>query len=433
VILGQKGPGDTNQLNLKILNEVKPNVLQYLPYGVTTLEIKIEGDSDELLGYIYPINTADKEKKHFVGFADESEDFLVLWGAGSEAGLKLTNTNVSGRLYFQILHKGKSPDIQTVTLCHSQTKDPICSVTLIPAEDSPNVVKMDISPGDADDLRIITFKGSKIPLYYSRWFPPRPSENEKIQYYEINVPNIKIKFKAKESNFIQEINSDIDIFLNDDPNPIAKISDDWCYSSLHAEIFTISGKADYFVLRVWCYWVNATFSKTFRDGKILVTRNEALRLNDNTSPDDIKKKGFLDSINIECPDYERFDFLIDMKKKKIVWVGTDFHYQEWWFKIDETEPLVKAKIASGIWTIEHSLKSLIDRFQTKENFDPITLLRVMLKDEKAPSPTIPILKECISMNKNGPRPRAAGFLGKHIPYPENGRAVAELVSSIATS
>jgi hypothetical protein len=43
------------------------------------------------------------------------------------------------------------------------------------------------------------------------------------------------------------------------------------------------------------------------------------------------------------------------------------------------------------------------------------------------------LKDCISGNENASRPRAAGFLGKHIPYPENGRAIAELVSSIATS
>jgi hypothetical protein len=418
-------------LNLKILNEIKPNILPYIPYGVTTLEIKIDGDIDELLGYIYPINTADIEKKLFVGFADESEDFLVLWGAGSESGLRLTNTNVSGKLYFQILHKGKSADIQSVTLCHSQTKEPICNITLVPAENSTNVSKMDISPDDKNGLRTITFKGSKVPSYYPRWFPPRPSENEKIQYYETNAPNIKIKFKAKDSNFIPEINSDIDIFLNDEP--IAKIVDDWHYSSLHSEIFTIFGNADYFVLRVWFYWINATFSNTFKGDKIIVTRNEAIRLRDNLSPDDNRTKDVLDSINVECPDYERFDFLIDMKKKKIVWVGTDFHYQEWWFKIDETEPLVRAKIASGLWTIEHSLKSLIDRFKPKEDFDPMTLLRVMLKDAETPSPNGPIMKDCISINENAPRPRGAGFLGKHIPYPENGRAVTELVSSIATS
>jgi hypothetical protein len=158
-------------------------------------------------------------------------------------------------------------------------------------------------------------------------------------------------------------------------------------------------------------------------------------LNNNVGYDEQTKRGVLDSINIECPDYERFDFLIDMKKKKIIWVGTDFHYQEWWFKIDDTEPFVKAKIVGGLWTIEHSLKSLLHRFQSKHNFDPMTVLKVMLKEANILAlPDIPILGEYLISNKNGMLPpRAPGFLGKHIPYPENGRPVEELVSSIATS
>jgi len=420
-------------LNLKILNELKSNVLQYLPYGVTTLEIKIDGDIDELLGYISPIKIAGKEKKLFVGFADESEDFLVLWGGGSEVGLKLTNANIGGRVYFQILHKGKSAEVQSVSLVHSQTKELICSIILVPAEDSANVLRMAISPVDRKSLKTITFKGSKVPLYYPRWFPPRPSENKKIQYSNIDVPNIKIKFKERENTFIPQVDSDIDIFLNDDLNPIARISGDWRYSSLHTELFTIFGNAKYFILRVWFYWVNAKFSNTFRGDKIIVTRDESIRISENLSPDETKTKGFVDSVNLECPDYERFDFLIDMKKKKVTYVGTDFHYQEWWFKINENEPFARAKIASGLWTVEHTLKSLIGRFQPKENFDPMSLLQVMLKDARTPSSNMSMLKECISISENAPRPRAAGFLGKHIPYPENGRAIAELVSSIATS
>ena len=139
---------------------------------------------------------------------------------------------------------------------------------------------------------------------------------------------------------------------------------------------------------------------------------KSIRLSENIPPYDKNTKGLVDSINVECPDYERFDFLIDMKKKKIVWVGTDFHYQEWWFKIDETERFVRAKIASGLWTIEHSLKSLIDRFQPKENFDPMTLLRVMLKDAGTPSPNVPTMKDYISINENWTSPQRARIFRK---------------------
>jgi hypothetical protein len=433
--MDQKRIGDSNKLNLKVLNEVKPNILQYLPYGVTTLEIKIEGEVDELLGYIYPNNLADREKKLYVGFADQSEDFLVLWGAGSEGGLEVSNTNLNGRLFFQILHKGNSTETQSITLCHSHMKEPIATIKLVPAEESPNVVKMEMNPGEQSGLQVISFKGSKIPLYYPRWFPPRASENKKIQYYDINAPNIKIKFKVKENDFIPEVNSDIDIFLNDDPNRIARISDDWHYSSLHAEIFTIFGNADYLILRLWCYWIRATFSNTLREGKILITRNQKSGLSDSISYDGQVKRGVFNSINIECPDYERFDFLVDMKKKKIIWVGTDFHYQEWWSKIDDTEPFVRAKIVGGLWTIEHSLESLLHRFHSKENFDPMTILKGMLKEGKTPvSPDNPMLGDyLVSKKKEMLSPKAQGFLGKHIPYPENGKAEEKLVSSIASS
>jgi hypothetical protein len=419
--------GGINKLNLRILNEAQPNILQYLPYGVTTLEMKIEGDVNEALGHIYPNKRPNREKKLFAGFADQSEDFLVLWGAGSEGGLNVTNSNVNGRLFFQILHKGNTTDSQSITLCHSGTELPITTIKLVPAEDSPNLVRMEMNPPkEGNEFHIISFKGSRIPLYYPRWFPPRPLENKKIQYHDIDAPNIKIEFKVKENDFIPEVNSDINIVLNDEPNPIARISEDWCYSSVHAEIFTIFGDADYFVLRLWCYWVNANFPDNLREGKNVTTRSQY---------DEQIKRGFLESINIECPDYERFDFLIDMKKKKIIWVGTDFHYQEWWYNIDDSERFASAKIAGGVWTIERSLKSLLDRFQTKENFDPMTLLKVMLKQNKISALTpMPILGEYMESTKRGMLPtRAAGFFGKHIPYPKNGRPVAELVSSIATS
>jgi hypothetical protein len=418
--------GDANKLNLRVLNEVEPKILQYLPCGVTTLEMKIEGDLDEALGHIYPNKRGDGGKKLFVGFADQSDDFLVLWGAGSEEGLNVTKSNVNGRLFFQILHKGNISDTQNITLCHSRTETPITTIKLVPAENSPNLVRMEMSPAkEGNEIQVISFKGSRIPIYYPRWFPPRPLENKKIQYHDIDEPNIKIKFKVKENDFIPQVNSDIDILLGDDPNPIATISEDWRYSSLHAEVFTIFGDADYLVLRLWCYWINGNFSDSLREGKTVTTRNQY---------EEQMKRGILDSINIECPDYERFDFLINMKKKKIIWAGTDFHYQEWWYKIDDSERFADAKIAGGVWTVERSLKSLLDRFQTKENFDPMTQLEVILKQDKIPKLlAMPRLGEHISEVARTVPNRAAGFFGKHIPYLDNATPVAELVSSIATS
>ena len=162
-------------MNLRILNEVEPNVLPYLPYGVTTLEMKIGRYEDEPYGDIYPYNRPDSEKKSHVGFADGSEDFLVLWGGGKEKGLNINKENVNGRLFLQILHKGKNIDQQCITLCHSKTGKPICVIKLVPAEVSPNLVTMKLNRIVGTNSQTITFKGNRMPNYYSRWFPPRDS------------------------------------------------------------------------------------------------------------------------------------------------------------------------------------------------------------------------------------------------------------------
>ena len=88
-----------------------------------------------------------------------------------------------------------------------------------------------------------------------------------------------------------------------------------------------------------------------------------------------------------------------------------------------------------MWTVERTLKGLLDRFQTKENFDPMTLLKDMLKQDKIPTTSgMQTLGKSIESKSRAMGPtRAAGFFGKHIPYPDNGTPVPELVSSIATS
>jgi len=41
-------------ISLKFLNEKEPNVVQYLPYGVTTLEMRILGDQKTSLDTYIP-------------------------------------------------------------------------------------------------------------------------------------------------------------------------------------------------------------------------------------------------------------------------------------------------------------------------------------------------------------------------------------------
>jgi hypothetical protein len=430
-------------MHLKILNEIEPNVLQYLPFGITTIEMKIEEDNNEADGFMYPINRTNGENKFFVGYADKSNEIIVLWGAGKEDGLQINQKNVRGRLFLQILHQGNDNDKKTISLMHNRLNRPLGTITLEPALENTNVVRMELT--QEGEYCKMSFKGNLMPSYYSRWFPPRPSDNNKIQYYDVESPPITINFESKinDDNSSMNVNSDIVISL--DNKKIAQITGDWHYSWLHPELFTIFGDSRYIVLRVWLYWIHKNFSRNiFLGGNAFAEKIEEIenaKRKDKLPQDEEVRKGWWESFNIECPDNERFDFLIDMKKERIIWVGTDFHYQESWYKIEEKESFVKARIANDVNTIEQVFKNLKNRFtQVKENYDPMTQLKCIVKEPEKQKNLIlidiPGIKEYTVSNlnyKGDVTYKAAGFTRKHIPYVQNGKLVAELVSSIVTS
>lgn len=427
---------DTNRMKLSILNENAANVLSYLPHGVTTVEMKIQGDkSDEMYGFIYPEKRADPKKKMYVGYADQNEDFFVLWGAGKEGGLNISPENIGGRIFLQILHKGKSDVRQNISLCHSNKTIPICVMKLVPADESPNLVKMELKKQQGNEYQIISFVGNRMPYYYSRWFPPRPSENNKIQYSDTEVPLIEVKFKVKDEDGISNVDSDIDITL--DNEKIAEVTGDWRYSWPHAEVFTVFGDSDYLVLRLWLYWIHKNFSKNILRNSNDPAQVQVDRETEMPQANDQTKRGLLESFNIECPDNERFDFLIDMRKKRVTWMGTDFHYQESWYKFEDNEQFVQARIANDFNTIEQVFLRLKDRYnQVKENYDPMIHLKEMLERPDLQGnltlEDMTEMKEKVDSNRIDAY-RGVGFTRKHVPYPQNGCAVAELVSSIVTS
>jgi hypothetical protein len=153
----------------------------------------------------------------------------------------------------------------------------------------------------------------------------------------------------------------------------------------------------------------------------------------NTSEDEQSRRTLWEQFNIECPDNERFDFLIDTHQKKVAYLGTDFHYQESWYKFEGNE-FVKARIASDINIIEQLFKKLMDRFsQPKENFNPMTLLKELLRSPKRIRGLTLLERVGDEDTEVGKTYRPVGFTRKHVPYSVNGNAVAELISSVVTA
>jgi hypothetical protein len=410
-------------LQLKILNAYgSEDILRYLPHGVTTLVMKAEGDITS--GDIYPHRTA-KHEKFFVGYSDESDDFLVIWGGGRREGLNINRDKTVERLFLQILHTGRSIQDENLSLYYTENPSaPIKKINLVPIERNSDLIRTELTT--LEDYNSISFVGNKMPIYYSRWLPPPLSQDSNMtEYKDIQCPSIAIKFRYKVEQSIESIDSDLLIFL--EGNKIAEISGDWKNSRPHAELFTVFGDKEYLILRLWLYWIYESMSKnTLRGGKIL---REYL---DNPPEEVQTRRRWYESFDIEVPDIERFDFLIDTTNKRIKWIGTDFHYQELWYRCDNG--IVKAKIANDVHTIQQIINKFKYRFISLEGYyDPITKIKEELRGleknltiEEAP----PIKKYTVSnIDEHGNAIyRRLGFTRKHIPYVDKGKIIVEMVS-----
>ena len=133
--------------------------------------------------------------------------------------------------------------------------------------------------------------------------------------------------------------------------------------------------------------------------------------------------------------------------RKVIWIGTDFHYQEAWSKLKRNEAVAEARIANDVETLVQVFRRLKDRFDPPKNYDPMndpkTGLKKLLraKDETEPNPEyIQTPEEYTVTNVNhagnvfrGPATLKRGLTRKHIPYISNCSISPKMVSSIVTS
>jgi hypothetical protein len=391
-----RGGYELKDLNLKFLNAINDEFIPFLPFGVTTIEFTFDGNTNS--GYVRPVNSTlnDKKSKKFVGFPENNRDFLIVWGAGKHEG-QYVSENSTNRLFMQLIHLQGNHAEAIIKFKHTgvlgRTKT-LKVQSAIPLESFKDVVKMKIDEDDSEKKEM-TFTGTLIPLYYARWFPP-----QKISYLEsADHPEIHIDYKEDESGIVSPIK--ISVKSQGQRKKICEVGGDLRYSNLHGEMFALLPEKEIFVLRLWMYWIH----KKFRKG--------ILGFSVDDTPDIEKKTlGFGDSISgLEIPDIERFDFVIDAKKSKIIRYGTDFHYQEYWGEPENT--LVEANIAKNMAILVKTLKLWpLRKIQDSDLYDPIDEVKdSILKKIKAESlPLIASQEKPVELKKLGIYPRA------HVPY-----------------
>ena len=247
----------------------------------------------------------------------------------------------------------------------------------------------------------ITFDGNLVSSYYPRWYPELSDLFVNIDntYYhsEPSISNISFNIFKKSQGFDQDR-----IVLEFKENEIAVIEGDMDGANYHIDIFKWNNA---FIVRLWFLWIS---KKQFRDNNNL----EPLQL-------DAKKRGIFD--NPELPDFERFDIVIS-SRGTILAVCTDFHWQEYWYKLNDNMNMIGI-VAKLFHPIDESLARLCNRNLVDNKYENIIndlqKITSLSKNFDFNSKSIYVkgeeIEQSIQNRQKKPAQRGKNFFRSHVP------------------
>jgi hypothetical protein len=209
------------------------------------------------------------------------------------------------------------------------------------------------------------------------------------------------------------------IILNFKENEIAIVEGDMDGANYHIDLFKFNNA---FIIRIWFLWIS---KKQFRDKNNL----EPLQR-------DVQTRGIFD--NPELPDFERFDIIVSSLNGNILAVCTDFHWQEYWYKLrNDSTPMIGV-VAKLFHPIDESLSRLCNRNFVDNKYENIItdLTKIVSLSENFDlNPNLMYLQgeeieESIHNREKMPVPRGKNFFRSHVPYVRNGNILSNMISHI---
>ncbi|MHA1384203.1 MAG: DUF4332 domain-containing protein [Candidatus Helarchaeota archaeon] len=358
---------DVNKPKVELLLEMhKPendeNYIEYLPFmGITSVRLRVLVNQPikklilkpKLMTNMYAENI--EWSSYICGMNNENTEhnltkgFIALFGGGKTEGFVMHNPPAESYAFFFLRHHDKklkgeidfSITFEAIEEISEKEQNLLASITVplkypndirpktekeLPDEDDPKcpihaVYRYDYKKRGLglvlkEKFREITFKGNMIPDYYPRWWPPQV-----IKYHPII-------HKDKISNLVIKITrlgfTHIYYKFNGDLHEIAELKGRLTPAVFHdpllmttAEVFRFFSD-DFIVLRIYFWWID-------------------LRMNDKRW-----------RMNHEMPDFERVDFVIDLrnpnkKNQMIPFIATDVHWKEFWLDTRNVKGSVKVK------------------------------------------------------------------------------------------
>ena len=339
-------------------------VATYLPFGTRTLRFEVTNKTEApCLLWLRPQNLpanypATGLIRGYVDGQTEDRQFWVHWAGGDERGacvkmdekspledktLKVWEVKPvavaageSCPVFMNVSHLGTTAVAQKLTLqaitldgTTEKTIDSTLTIDLqLPATSDNKTVTDAVRGTWSEDGTELTFSGTQLPDYVSRWWPP-----DKLTYRPAPANVSKLRFNMEQDKFTLKL----------DGKTLATIKDnDWeAGQDIHKlrpcqpELFHFCGDR-YYVVRFWFIWTDKSMGQKH-----------------------------------EVPDAERIDVLFDQQANKVLYMGTDFHYKETWGRLKAGQKSGKIELGLGFSSIDNfTLKILKGFFDKGKVADP---------------------------------------------------------------
>lgn len=343
-----------HKIDFHLKRDNRPEEINFLPYGTRTLKIRTKRYEDDPKIYILRSSHVPRDfgDDQFYSHEEGSSNFRLSWGGGrrrkgaclaAEDSVKIGGhgllqdcvamTADSSYTYLNLTHLSgpidKSYDLLLgAYLSDGDDDDPPVYSTLIrltpPLQIANGTVQQPLRHNK--DLGKSMFEGKHAPIYLARWWSPEEVSYEPVQ----TVPDLRI---TADDNLLS-------IHLNGRTTPLVTIQDNVKMQKIlqsrtfDAELFRWD---QYYVLRLWFAWLETHGLKTVMD---------------------------------EIPDAERFDFVIDVENKFVVYAATDLHWREVWVPgPDNPADTIKAGIGLFNSTAVKSLPDVTDVIEEAKEYE----------------------------------------------------------------
>lgn len=402
-------------IEFPLVDALPAQEIEFIPFGTRTLKLLITNPKKEPGKFVLRSKNVPDEYPDTKFFCHEKDgaNFRVSWGGGQERGVCLNGVDkvIAGKkIPIRVCEELKEPTFIYLNITHAGgPADQSCTLELgiFPAEndrDTAAAYSLDINlqpPAQiaagniTDPVRLdrsaapeYTFKGSQVPSYIDRWW-----SSPVVVYPEGLGERPELLITAEDN--------EMEISLKDGSKfkAIAKVQDNIRFQDVidparyfDAELYHFHGQ--YYVLRLWFAWLEKHGSTQFTD---------------------------------EFPDAERFDFLIDTEKARVVYAATDYHWREVWVPVPR--PKGKRVVTAHLGMFSNEFLKLVadqipflsDRFDSWLEWatDAIHEAEEMETAEGSAAPRIPSRQVLLAVRGELEAEHLGANVEAHVPSFEN--------------